>query len=577
MKYTFFFLLGINYLFAFSQNSKQPADWVIIRHSTDIEMLNPIVNTSPKIQAIHQFVFASLNGVHPKTLEIIPFLADLPEKSEDGKTHIYQIKQDASWGDGMPITGDDVEFTLKVIKNPKIKSSRLRYMYQHVADIKIDKNDSKKFRVIFNNSNSSIATLKILPKHIFDPENLLNKFSISELTQDTASMISNPKIIRFAEQFNDEQTFNKMLFNPASSSGAYYFASCKPTEELILQRKDTWWGDNYYSTPGELFVANPKKIIYKVVKDLKLTMTMFSIQDLDVIYDLPAKEFLELTKKDSNYFKYKLRTSNTLEYLFVGINTKKEGLLSNVEFRKALCMSIDVDNFLNHIAKEWGRRLTCPGIPEKKIGYNEKIPLLQPNPEQSIKILEKLGYTQTDEEGFRYKLTDNKKEYIQLDLKIIEGNHEYRKIAHYISEAFKQIGIQLQITEASLAEHTQKLNKREFDLYLGKVTEGIGITNPYISWHTKSANNITGFGNATTDALIEKVLKEKNSETKKQLYDSLQEMIMEQYPIILLWSPQSKIAINSRFQNVHSYLVTAYYYGFNPAAFYTPTELVRYK
>lgn len=563
--------------FVFAQNKgddKIPKDWVVIRHSTDIEFLNPIINTSPKIQSINHYVFQSLNGVNPKTLEIVPLLTSLPTYSSDGKTQTFEIKEDATWGDGTPITGEDVEFTLKVIKNPKVKSSRLRHFYQAVLDIKIDKNDNKKFEVRYSQINHSIALLKILPKHLFDPENLMGKFSISELNQDTTELSQNSKIIKFAEQFNNEEFNKKVLFNKACSSGPYYFASCKPTEELVLERKDVWWGDKYYSSPGELFVANQKKLIYKVVKDLKLTMTMFSIQDLDVIYDLPAKEFAELSKSDSNYFHYKLRTSNTLEYLFVGINTKKNNILSNADFRKALTLSVDVDYLLNKVAKEYGRRLTCPGIPEKKVGYNEKIPLIQPNTQEAIKIIERLGYTQQDDEGYRY---NTQKQYIELEMSIIEGNHDYRKIAHYISQTFKEIGVKLSIVERKIAEQTEILNKKTFDLYLGKVTEGIGIVNPYTSWHTKSSNNFTGFGNAKSDEIIESILKEKDFNRKKALYDTLQEMIMEDNPLILLWSPQAKIAINSRFQNVNAYLTTAYFPGFNPAAFYTPTELVRYK
>ncbi len=567
------FCLTILTALVLGQNYKKPNDWVVIRHSTDIDFLNPIINTSPKVQNINHFVFQSLNGVNPQTLEIIPFLASLPVRSEDGKSHIFEIKNDAVWGDGTPITAEDVEFTLKVIKNPRVKSSRIRHFYHGVSNIKIDKNNNKKFEVKYEQVNHSIALLKILPRHLFDPENLMSKFSIQELNQDTVELANNTKIIKFAEQFNSEDFNNKILFNKACASGAYYFASCKPNEELVLERKDIWWGDNYYSEPGELFVANQKKIIYKVVKDLKLTMTMITLQDLDVVYDLPAKEFVELSKSDSNYYHYKLRTSNTLEYLYIGINTRKT-LLANTELRKALTLAVDVDYFLNKVAKEYGRRLTCPGIPEKKIGYNEKIPMIQPDTEKAIQIIEKLGYNQTDDEGFRY---NKDKKYIELELSLIEGNHEYRKIAHYLSEAFKQIGVKLSIAERTISEHTQKLSKKEFDLYLGKVTEGIGIVNPYSSWHTKSSANFTGFGNANSDALIEQILKEKDSNRKKILYDNLQEMIMGDYPVVLLWSPQSKIVINSRFQNVFTYPVTAYFPGFNPAAFYTPTEFVRYK
>ena len=59
-----------------------------------------------------------------KSLELTPLLAekrpDIEQTPEGGLRITYTIRPEAKWDNGTPVTAKDVEFTLKVIKNPKV-------------------------------------------------------------------------------------------------------------------------------------------------------------------------------------------------------------------------------------------------------------------------------------------------------------------------------------------------------------------------------------------------------------------------------------------------------------------------
>src|SRR5579863_8931178 len=68
-------------------------------------------------------LYDALNDRNEYTLKFEPRLADRPEISSDGLTYTYKLKDGLVWSDGVPLTADDVIFTLDVLFDPKIDSN----------------------------------------------------------------------------------------------------------------------------------------------------------------------------------------------------------------------------------------------------------------------------------------------------------------------------------------------------------------------------------------------------------------------------------------------------------------------
>ena len=91
---------------------------------SDIERLNPYTSTDANASYVQQKIWEPLNFQHPKTLELMPLLASLPEVSPDHLTYTYTMNPKAHWSDGKPLTGDDVIFSFKAVLNPLVINSQ---------------------------------------------------------------------------------------------------------------------------------------------------------------------------------------------------------------------------------------------------------------------------------------------------------------------------------------------------------------------------------------------------------------------------------------------------------------------
>ncbi len=95
---------------------------------------------------LDQNVHASLLEInHNNFDEYFPYLAVArPEigTSEDGRaTLTYEIRPEANWSNGTPITGEDVAFTLKAIITPLVNEAPLRTFFEFFDESTIDHNN----------------------------------------------------------------------------------------------------------------------------------------------------------------------------------------------------------------------------------------------------------------------------------------------------------------------------------------------------------------------------------------------------------------------------------------------------
>ncbi len=93
-------------------------DWIIIRELADAQGLNPVTTNDASADEIDSYIYETLNNVDQETFELIPLLSDLPTISEDHLIYIYHLKKNIFFSDGQPMTGEDIVFNMKAIKNP---------------------------------------------------------------------------------------------------------------------------------------------------------------------------------------------------------------------------------------------------------------------------------------------------------------------------------------------------------------------------------------------------------------------------------------------------------------------------
>ena len=103
---------------------------------------------------------------YDKDGKIVNDLVKSYQVSDDGKTYTFQLKDNLYWQDGMPLTADDVIYTIKTIQNSDYKSP----LRANWLDVDAEKISDKSFTLSLNapyNSFLENCTIKIIPQHIW--------------------------------------------------------------------------------------------------------------------------------------------------------------------------------------------------------------------------------------------------------------------------------------------------------------------------------------------------------------------------------------------------------------------------
>lgn len=559
-----------------AQNGKYK-DSVIVREVTDADALNPILATSATTSSIIRNVFQSLCETDPYSLKTVPALANaLPQITNDGKAFTYEIRKEAVWDNGNPVTANDVAFTLKVLKNPKVSAAHLRPNFLFIEDIQIDANNPKKFTVLTKEkyilAQYNLDNLAILPEYAYDPYGFMKNFTVAQLCKEDESLANNENIVKFAENFNSDK-FRKMP-SYVQGSGPYVVASWTYGDKIILERKQGWWANGLENGDNPCFWAYPKTIVHKIVKNSTTAIAMFKLNQIDVLYDLPIKEYLAL-KAGGDANQVEFVSNNKLSYSYIGLNLRpteeRKPFFTDKKVRLAIAHLFDVNKMIDKVMQGFGTRVSNAGLIEKTDEYDKNIPFIEFSPEKAAKLLDEAGWKDSNKDGVRDKMINSERVDLEFDFAISAGNPDNRKIGFMFSEVARTIGVIAHVLEQDLTVNIKSRKEHNFDMYLGGWVEEPAPSNLYQIFHSKNwANggyNFVGFGNATTDALLENINKELDGSARTKFNYQFQKTLAEELPYILLWEPKGCTAIHKRFAKTSTSVFFAGNPGFNPAHF----------
>src|ERR1051325_5175800 len=249
-------------------------DWLVTHSLTDPEQLNPITSNDATAGEILNYIFESLLNRDPRTLELKPYLAETrPTLSPDKLTYTFKIRKDVHFQDGQPLTGEDVLFSMKVIKCPLVNAPFLRVYFNSVVDARL----LDPYQISFVTSEpyflneSQLGGIQILPRRYYDPDNLLKDVSIRDLLKDPDKL---PDAVKtFADKFNRD--FNR---NPMGS-GPYKFTEWKTGRTVELERDPNYWGKG---RPG-IDQVYLDRLRYRIITNQDAALVTLKSGGLDVM------------------------------------------------------------------------------------------------------------------------------------------------------------------------------------------------------------------------------------------------------------------------------------------------------
>lgn len=544
------------------------------RLAADPDRIHPMLSTSGYASEVIKLIHFPLLEYHPITLELEPLIAEsLPVETPidtgtlaGGTAYSYTIRPEAVWDDGTPITGADYIFTLKAALNPLVKANAWRGYLSFIHDVVLDPTDPRRFTVLtaerYFLAMPATGNLNLYPSHIYDPQGLLADIPLTDLTNpETAERLAEtePRLAEFAAQFAQDRYSRDTSF--VQGAGPYRLARWDTGQEIVLERKSPWWGDDLEGQ-GDQFTAKPDRIRYKIIADEQAALTLLQDGGLDVVGELTPAAFTAMQADSVDQTVFDTWLPVFMQYYFLALNNHHPKF-QDVRVRRALAHCLDLDLGIQSILSGLGERIIGPFHPNKPY-YNRTIRPVAYDPAKARALLAEAGWTDTNGNGTVDKELNGKRVELQLTLLLAAGSEVGRDIGLLLQQGARQAGIEV------------ILESREFKLILGDMASGnYEVTalkarqspaddDPYQSWHSDSdtpgGTNRVGYRSQVADSLIMAIRSTTDLARRYDLYRAFQVQLAQDQPVIFLYAPKEPVIVRKAIMGMQASPMRPGYY-----------------
>lgn len=545
-------------------------DWLVSHILSDPESLNPLTSNDATSSSILEHIFESLLTRDPKTLEIKPDLAtERPQISDDKLTYTFTIRRDAHFQDGRPLSGQDVLFSLKVIKNPWVNAPFRRVYYQSLVQAELL--DDGTIRLVakepYFRNESILGGFDILPRHYYDPEGLLGSLSVAQLDamqpgQETASPEAD-KARQFAEQFNKMFTRNPM------GSGPYKLQHWKTGQEVALVRDPDYWGTGKDGI-DQVYID---RRVMRVFNNPAAALVALKAGELDTM-GLEPLQHLRQTKGRRFTKKFDKHLYFSPGYTYIGWNNRHP-IFRDKRVRQAMTYLTNRKQMVKTILFDLGEVVDGPVYlfrPE----YDKTLYSHPYDPQKARQLLGEAGWTDTDGDGILDKVLEGNQVPFKFEIKFNSGNDIRKSVALTLQDELKKHGIEVTVRQLDWTIYLDDVRNHKFDAMI--LGWAMPITEPdgYQVWHSSQAqnkgSNAISFKNERVDQLLEENRRTFDPQKRIELYREFQQILNVEQPYTFLFIRKSVLAVDKRFHNV-----TLYPGGPRALEWWVPKSLQRYE
>ena len=530
---------------------------------SDFQALNPYNSADANATYADEQIFQRLIGIDPHTMKYtVPYLATaMPTISADNLQFDFDLRKDIKWADGQPLTGADVLFSLKALKNPfNVLSAQKRVYVDAIHSAELI--DGDPYRIRFKLWKPYFLILQagfgdvlyILPKHIFDPKGLTDQYSwadIAEIVESAGNkeidsvMLSkhrNASMSEFAEWFAKAELSRDPKY--IQGSGPYKLDEWKTQQFARLVRNTNYV--NHWGTLGEAF---PDTLIYKTVLNFSSAVTALKSRDIDLLGSIQPQYWISI---DTNHTGI-ARTAFPLgAFSFIGFN-QHNPIFRDPGVRWAMAYMVDrktiIDKLLYGLAK-----LTESPITSIRPEYNRDLPLIPFDPAKAQHILDSLDWKDHDGDGIRDKIIDGKRVPFQFTFIVNAGNETRMKVLLIYTEALRKIGIKSEVSALEWSVFSNRLRDHLFDAHIGSWINDPFEGDNYQLYHSSQArnrgSNYDNYSDPRADKLMEQIRGEFNETQRAAYQKELQHVFYEDQADLFLWEPLNTSAWVDRFDSV---------------------------
>jgi peptide/nickel transport system substrate-binding protein len=552
-------------------NTPITGDWLISHLLSDPESLNPLTSNDAAASRILAEIFESLLTRHPQTLELRPHLAVArPQISDDKLTYTFTLRRDAHFQDGKPLTGHDVLFTLKAIKNPWVNAPFRRVYYQSLVQAELLDDYTIRFiaKEPYFRNEAILGSVDVLPRHYYDPEGLLAPLTIQDLnTMGTAADTVEAALVERARQFAER--FNKDFSRNPMGSGSYKFVEWKTGQEVVLERDPQYWGHGKAGIDQTYL----DRQVRRVFNNMDAALVALKAGNLDTMSLQPIQHLRQTSggRFDKQFAKHLYFTPS---YNWIGWNNAHP-IFADKRVRQAMTYLTNRRQMVKTILFDLGEVVDGPVYlfrPE----YDKALFSHPYDPQKALQLLGEAGWQDTDGDGILDKVIDGQKTPLRFEIKFNSGNDIRKSVALTLQDELKKHGIDASVRQLDWTIFLDDVRNHKFDAVILGWAMPLDEPDDYQVWHSSQAenkgSNVISFKHLRVDALLEENRRTFDPQKRIEIYREFQQILNEEQPYTFLFIQKAIVAVDKRFQNV-----TVYPGGLRPLEWWVSKGSQRYQ
>ena len=464
--------------------------------------LLPRMSTDSPSSEVSQNLFIGLIK-YDENLQIVPWAAESYEILDGGLRLKFTLRPGILWEDGVEMTAEDVEFTYKVMIDPKTPTAYAG-AFRMVSSFTV----TGKYTVEVTYDAPFARSLEtwmgsILPKHILEKEN-----------------------------------FRETRFSRAPiGSGPYKFKEWIAGSRIVLEANPRYF-------EGRPFID---QLVFSTIPDLTTMFLELKAGALDMM-TLSPQQYTYQTKDPAVADHYSQFRYLSFSYTYLAYNHESP-LFKDMRVRRAIAHVIDKREIVAGALLGQGETTIGPFVPGTW-AYNNAIVDYPVDIAAAEALLAEAGWKK-DGKG---TLRNEKGLPFAFSIMTNQGNEQRIKTAVIIQSQLAKLGMKVSVRTVEWATFfSQFVNKGFFDAVI------LGWTTPldpdlYDVWHSSRMRpeglNFIKYANARLDDLIERGRRTFDRAERKKLYDEAQAILHEEQPYCFLYVPYSLPVVHKRFRGI---------------------------
>ncbi|MDB5382432.1 MAG: peptide transporter [Rhodospirillales bacterium] len=447
------------------------------------------------------------------TCETLPTLENglaVRETAANGRPGIrvtYRVREGARWGDGVPVSADDLRFAWEAGRDELTGFGPAEF-YRSAYELIVV--DARTVTLRFDKLTYDFASMgdfQPLPAHL-----------------ERARWEAAPATYRTRTAYDTEPS------NPGLWNGPYRVTAVQPGAGITLERNAQWSG------PAPAF----RRIQIRTIESTVAMEAQLLAGQIDMIageLGLPLDQVAALERRAGARFRYEYRPGLVYEHLDLNHDNPA---LADRRVRQALLIALDRAQIVARLFE--GRQ------PVAHTSVNPLDPMSDRNvrqwhydPARAGALLDEAGWRRGPD-GVRRNPAG---ERLAIDLMTTAGNRSREQVQQVMQAQWRAAGIEARIrNEPPRVLFAETMSRRRFQgaVLFAWISEPEGV--PRTTLHSDeipraernwSGQNYGGYRNPELDALLEALPEELDRDERAQMFRRLQAIYAEDLPALPLW------------------------------------------